>query len=205
LKKVRLATGNSDDRLEWELRCLAEIQRGNRRAFGELYAEFAAPLYAQILLPRLGNPAAAEEALAETFRAALESLGTYRSQGTSLFGWLARIAANKATDVHRHRLRTGKALASFDALLAPLREPGHEMERRLDQGRLRVAVDAALGDLSPRYRRTIELRMLEDLRRVECAQRMQISVGAFDVLLLRALRAFRQAFIARHGEKWEEP
>jgi len=205
LKRVRLATGNSDDRLEWELRCLAEIQRGNRRAFGELYAEFAAPLYAQILLPRLGNPAAAEEALAETFRAALESLGTYRSQGTSLFGWLARIAANKATDVHRHRLRTGKALASFDALLAPLREPGHEMERRLDQGRLRVAVDAALGDLSPRYRRTIELRMLEDLRRVECAQRMQISVGAFDVLLLRALRAFRQAFIARHGEKWEEP
>lgn len=202
---MRLANGVSDEKLEWELRCLAEIQRGNRRAFGELYAAFAAPLYAEVLLPRLGNPTAAEEALAETFRAALESLGTYKAQGTSLFGWLARIAANKATDVYRHRVRTGKALASFDTLLAPLREPGHDADRRLDQQRLRVAIDAALSDLSPRYRRAIELRMLEDLPRADCAQRMEISVGAFDVLLLRALRAFREAFVARHGEKWEEP
>jgi RNA polymerase sigma factor (sigma-70 family) len=201
---VRLANSGSDDKIEWELRCLSEIQRGNRRAFGELYAAFAAPLYAEVLLPRLGNAAAAEEALAETFRAALESVGTYRSQGSSLFGWLARIAANKAADVHRHRLRTGKALASFDALLAPLREHGHEAERRLDQRRLRAAVEAVLGDLSPRYRQAIELRMLQDLPRVDCAQRMEISVGAFDVLLLRALRAFREAWIARHGERWEE-
>jgi len=47
--------------------------------------------------------------------------------------------------------------------------------------------------------------MLEDLPRLECAQRMEISMGAFDVLLLRALRAFRAAFVARHGENWEEP
>jgi len=205
LDRVRLANSGSDDKLEWERRCLAEIHRGNRRAFGELYAAFAGPLYTEVLLPRLGNPIAAEEALAETFHAALESLGTYRSQGGSLFGWLARIAANKATDVHRHRLRTGKALASFDALLGPLREPGDDVEGRLDQGRLRVAIDAVLGDLSPRYRGAVELRMLEDLPRMDCAQRMEISVGAFDVLLLRALRAFREAWIARHGEKWEEP
>src|SRR5262249_22292633 len=156
-------------------------------------------------LPRLGNPAAAEEALAETFRAALESLGTYQAQGKSVFGWLARIAVNKATDLYRHRVRTGKALASFDALLSPLREASQEVDRRLDRRRLRAAIDAALADLSPRYRRAIELRMLEDLPRADCAQRMEISVGAFDVLLLRALRAFREAFVARHGEKWEEP
>jgi len=202
---VRLANSSSDDRLEWELRCLGEIQRGNRDAFGELYAAYAQPLYTEVLLPRLGNPAAAEEALADTFRAALESLGTYRSQGTSVFGWLARIAMNKATDLHRHRLRTGRALASFDALLSPLREPGHDPARGIERARLREAIEAALTDLSPRYRRAVELRMLEDLPRLECAQRMEISMGAFDVLLLRALRAFRAAFVARHGENWEEP
>jgi len=144
-----LAAGGSDDRLGWELRCLEEIQRGNRRAFGELYAAFAPPLYAQVLLPRLGSAWAAEEALAETFRAALEHLGGYRPQGGSLFGWLARIAVNKATDLHRERARTGKALASFESLVAPLREgecgSAGEAEQRLDQRRLRAAVDEALG------------------------------------------------------------
>jgi len=201
-----LATG-SNDRLGWELRCLEEVQRGNRRAFGELYAAFAPPLYAQVLLPRLGSPWAAEEALAETFRAALEHLGGYRLQGGSLFGWLARIAVNKATDLHRERARTGKALASFESLIAPLRDRGAaaEAERRLDQRHLRAAVEDALSQLSPRYRLAIQLRMLEDLPRAECARRMEIAIGNFDVLLLRALRAFRGAWVARHGERWEEP
>ncbi|HKB75229.1 MAG TPA: sigma-70 family RNA polymerase sigma factor [Myxococcales bacterium] len=205
---MRLGTG-SEDRLGWELRCLEEVRRGNRSAFGELYAAFAPPLYAQVLLPRLGSAAAAEEALAETFRAALEHLAGYRPQGGSLFGWLARIAVNKATDLHRERARTGKALASFESLIAPLREgaPGGaaEAERQLDQRRLRAAVDEALAQISPRYRRAIDLRMLEDLPRSECARRMEITVGNFDVLLLRALRAFRGAWVDRHGERWEEP
>jgi RNA polymerase sigma-70 factor, ECF subfamily len=192
-------TGASE--IAWEVRCVEEARRGSRRAFGELYAAFARPLYREVLLPRLGSAAAAEEALAETFRAALEKLGDYRPQGGSLFGWLARIAANKATDLHRERARTGKALASFESLVAPLREAGQGAEQRLDQRRLEAAVAQALGDVLPRYRRAIELRMLEDLPRPECAQRMEITLGNFDVLLLRALRAFRAAWVARRGEK----
>jgi len=125
------------------------IQRGNRGAFDEIYAAFAPALYAQVLLPRLGSAFAAEDALAETFRAALEKLGDFRPQGGSLFGWLARIAVNKATDLHRERTRTGKALASFESLVAPLREvdlaAGLEADRTLDQRRLRAAVDEVLG------------------------------------------------------------
>src|SRR5207248_8728818 len=132
---------------------------------------------------------------------ALENLGGYRPQGGSFFGWLARIAVNKATDLHRQRARTGKALASFESLVAPLREgaPAAEAERRLDQRRLRAAVEDALSQLSPRYRRAIELRMLEDLPRAECARRMEIAIGNFGGVLLRALRACRSAWVARHG------
>ena len=186
---------------------MERIQRGNRGAFDEIYAAFAPALYAQVLLPRLGSAFAAEDALAETFRAALEKLGDFRPQGGSLFGWLARIAVNKATDLHRERTRTGKALASFESLVAPLREcdpaAGLEADRRLDQHRLRAT--EVLGRLSARYRRAIELRMLEDLSRAECARRMETTIGNFDVLLLRALRAFRGEWIAQHGENWEEP
>ena len=198
-----MGTDGLDEDLTWELRCLEEIQRGSRRAFGDLYAAFSRRLYAHVLLPRLGNAWAAEEALAETFRAALEHLREYQPRGGGVFRWLARIAMNKAADMHRERARSGKALASFESLIAPLRERD-DFERPLDQRRLRVAIAEVLAQLSPRYRRAIELRMLEDLTRVDCAQRMEITVGNFDVLLLRALRAFRQAWVARHGERTEE-
>jgi RNA polymerase sigma-70 factor, ECF subfamily len=201
LDEVRLAIRGSEDRLGWERVCLEKIRRGDRQGFAEIYAEYAPSIRAQVLLPRLGSPAAAEEALAETFRAALERLGEFRPQGGGLFAWLARIAMNKATDLHRERARTGKALASFEALIAPLRdeEPSVDFDRGLDQARLRAAIEQVLAEVSPRYRRAIELRMLEDLPRAECATRMEIAIGNFDVLLLRALRAFRAAWIARHG------
>lgn len=195
----------TDDTLAWELRCVEQIRQGNRAAFGELYAAFARPIYAQVLLPRLGNASAAEEALAETFRSALEKLGDYRPQGASIFGWLARIAANKATDLHRERARNGKALASFESLVAPLREAGPGPEQFLDLRALRAAVEEILGTLSPRYRKAIELRILEELPRPECAARMDVSIGNFDVLVLRALRSFRAAWVERHGERREDP
>jgi RNA polymerase sigma-70 factor (ECF subfamily) len=112
---------------------------------------------------------------------------------------------NKAADFHRERARTGKALASFESLVAPLLEGQRAsesiVERQLDQQRLRAAVEATLGALSARYRRAIELRMLEELPRAECARRMEVTIGNFDVLLLRALRAFREAWLSQHGEE----
>ncbi|MFL5437629.1 MAG: RNA polymerase sigma factor [Myxococcales bacterium] len=203
---MRLGTGGPDDHA-WEIRCLERIRRGDRGAFAELYAAFAGRLYAQVLLPRLGDASAAEEALAETFRSALEHVGRYRSQGGSVLRWLSTIAVNKANDLHRDRARSGKALSSFEALVAPLREgpAGSEVERTLDQKRLRTAVDGALALILPRYRQAIELRVLGDLSRAECAQRMQITIGNFDVLLLRALRAFHKAWVDRHGGSEDNP
>lgn len=205
---VRLAAGGPDEDSGWESRCLDGIRRGSRRAFSDLYEAYARRLYSHVLLPRLGNASAAEEALAETFRSALEHLGGYQHRPGGIFRWLSTIAMNKAADIHRERARTGKALASFESLVAPLREGAREgeafIEGRLEQERLRVAVAAVLAQIPPRYRRAIELRMLEDLPRTDCARRMEIAVGNFDVLLLRALRAFRQAWVERHGEKKEE-
>ena len=34
---------------------------------------------------------------------------------------------------------------------------------------------------------------------------METTLGNFDVLVLRALRAFRAEWVLRHGERWEEP
>jgi DNA-directed RNA polymerase specialized sigma24 family protein len=103
-----------------ERQCLTAIKRGERAAFRRLYQVMAPPLYTRILLPRLGDPTAAEEALADTFARAVERLDGYEDRGGSIWSWLVAIAVNRALDLHRARARDGRALAGFQALLGPL-------------------------------------------------------------------------------------
>jgi DNA-directed RNA polymerase specialized sigma24 family protein len=60
-----------------------------------------------------------------------------------------------------------------------------------------------LASVNPRYRRAIELRFLDDRSREDCARLMEVKLGTFDVLLLRALRAFRQQWHELIGERPE--
>jgi RNA polymerase sigma-70 factor (ECF subfamily) len=199
---VRLALDG--DRQEWEAQRVASALRGDAGAFADLYRAFARPLYWQVLLPKLGSRPAAEEALAETFRAALENLASWEPRGQGLFAWLCRIAANRAADQRRAERRTGKALASFEALVGPLQDArAQQLERALDQPRLRKLAEEVLAGLPPRYRRAIELRFFEERERADCASSLSITIGNFDVLLLRALRTFRAGWVARHGSGGE--
>ena len=187
--------------LERERRLLGELRRGDRTAFPPLYRAFAQPLYARVLLPRLGDRQAAEDVLAETFRTMLEKLDRYDDRGGSIWSWLATVAANRARDVERERARRGQALRGFALLSAPLLEaqppgPGDDPHAGNDGVRLRAAVTKVLDELNPRYRRALTLRFLEDRPRVECAALLEVKVATFDVLLLRALRAFRQRWQA---------
>lgn len=171
-------------------------RRGDREAFAELYRAFAPALYQRVLLPRLGARAAAEEALADTFCAVLQRLGSYRDQGRSIWFWLARVAANKATDQHRRRASAGRGLAGYERLFDPGSErpesPAEALLRKDAQRDLRSRVAETLDALRPRYRRAIELRVLQERPRAECAEALEVKVGTFDVLLLRALRSFRK-------------
>src|SRR5579871_5557802 len=106
--------------LEEERRCLAALRRGERQAFERLYAVMAPPLYARVLLPRLGDAQAAEDVLSESFARLVERLDAYEDRGSSIWSWLVTIAANRAQDVHRERARGGRALVGYEALLAPL-------------------------------------------------------------------------------------
>ena len=169
---------------------------GDRRAFGELYRVYAPQIFSRVLMPRLGNQAAAEDALSETFRTALERLGQFDPKGISIYYWLSRIAMNKATDMHRVRARTGRALTNFEGLLKPLvpevAEPGLATEAAQELRQLRMRIAEVMERLNPRYRRAIELRFLEDQSREACAAALEVKLGTFDVLLLRSLRAFRR-------------
>jgi RNA polymerase sigma-70 factor (ECF subfamily) len=63
----------------------------------------------------------------------------------------------------------------------------------------RARIDEAMTHIAERYRHAIELRLIQELPREECAKRLGITIGTFDVLLFRAVRAFRKHF----GERAE--
>lgn len=187
--------------LEQERRLLREVRRGDRAAFSQLYRAFANPLYARVLLPRLGDPDAAQDALAETFRIMLEKLNQYQDRGASIWSWLATIAANQARDLARERERAGRALRNFETLWGPLLEPllPNPDDDPADRGRLHAAVVETLRAINPRYSRALTLRFLEDRPRADCAALLEVKLGTFDVLLLRAVRAFRAQWQQAHA------
>jgi RNA polymerase sigma factor (sigma-70 family) len=191
---------NDSSRRRWEQECVTRALQGDAEAFGEIYDAYSERIYRRVLFTLLGNAAAAEDALAETFRVGFQRLGSYTPGEVSIYYWLAAIARNKALDMHRARKVTGRALASFEALLEPLAlepdSPEQLFERESSRQRLGVAVQSTLSQINARYREAIALRFLEDQSREACAARLGVKVGTFDVLLLRALRAFRK--------RWEE-
>jgi RNA polymerase sigma-70 factor (ECF subfamily) len=196
---------NQPDRLRWEADHVQRALSGDKGAFAELYRTYAPAIFARVLLPKLGNREAAEDALAETFRTAYERLESFETRGVSLFFWLSRIATNKALDMHRAKATTGRALASFETLVAPLGEgppnPSELFDLRSDAHRVRQAVKSVLLRLNARYRRAIELRFVEELSREDCAAALDVKLGTFDVLLLRALRSFRKEWAESVGEE----
>jgi RNA polymerase sigma-70 factor (ECF subfamily) len=191
---------NDTGQRRWERECLARATRGETAAFGELYDAFAVRLYERVLMPVLGNAAAAEDALSETFRVAFQKLADFEPGSVSIYYWLARIAKNKALDMHRAKKVSGRVLANFESLIEPLcpphASPEELLEREVSRHAVGAAVQATLGELNERYRQAILLRFLQDLPRETCAEQLGVKLGTFDVLLLRALRAFRK--------RWEE-
>jgi RNA polymerase sigma factor (sigma-70 family) len=185
-----------------EAALLRGICRGDKSAFAEVYRHFADPLLHRVLLPRLGDRDLAADALSDTFHAFIEHVDTYQPGDKGLWPWLATIATNKANDIYRRHARGNQSLAQYHALLAPLWEAGGppRPDELRDQAKLLQAARDVLATLHPRYRTAIELRFFQDLDRDECARRMEVAIGTFDVLLLRSLRAFRATWDERFAK-----
>lgn len=172
-------------------------QRGDRAAIEALFARHAQALFAGFVLPRVGHRADAEDLVRETIARAVERLPsfTYREE-TGFYPWLRTIAERLVIDRAR-RLETARRGASrYDAevrTLAPTTVRSLEAEaiEREEKAQARGALDRALAEIPPRYRRVIELRVLEERSREECASTLGVTVGNLDVLVHRALAALR--------------
>lgn len=170
-------------------------------AFEQLYRAHAPTLLARIIRPRVPGPADQEDVLVDTFRTALEKIGSYRWMGRGFFAWLARIAKNKVIDLARSRQARVRALerAALEPASEPPAEPDWTLLAAARDAHLRAAVDTVLGEINARYARVLRLRFIDNTPRPECAAALDVKIGTFDVVLLRAVRAFRAAWVARYG------
>lgn len=175
-------------------------QRGDEAALRMILSRHAGPLYGAVILPRVGAPSEADEILAHTLSRAAIKLEDFRyTEQQGIWPWMRRIAMNAIVDRARRRKTRESGEERYGAeveAIAPRVSPGaetlyiEEEERRDRNARL----TRALGDLSERYRRAIELRVFEEKSREECAQILEVSVGTFDVLLHRAVSALKKTF-----------
>lgn len=127
----------------------------------------------------------------------MEHIDQYEPRGRSIYFWLRRIAVNGAFDTHRahqkHQKIERAAASEPDRTMS--RVPGPD--EALDVEETSTLVHRSLELLSAsnaRYSDALRWRLLEDCSREECAARMGVTVGNFDVLLHRACKAFRKVF-----------
>ncbi|MEO8552366.1 MAG: sigma-70 family RNA polymerase sigma factor, partial [Kofleriaceae bacterium] len=159
---------------------------------------YAQPLYGTVILPRLGDAVSAEEVLRDTLATAVEKINRFSWQGKSIYPWLRQIAINKVFDVHRQSKRSRRLADALTHEVAQESDPDSHADALLmaDQERRshRTKIDQTLDVLAERYRLAIELRLVQELTREDCAKRLNVTIGTFDVLLFRAVRAFRKHF-----------
>ena len=169
--------------------------KGDKRAFEKLYRHYAPVLFSYVLIPMLGDRDDAHDCVHKTFISANKALPRYEWRGSSIYPWLKTLAKNKARDLLRASGRRQRLRGAFSHHVGVFgdREPASPMEERVQQQALRKRIDAVLDTLNPRYARVLRLRLLEDRSREDCAELLEVKIGTLDVLLFRAVRAFRKA------------
>ncbi|HSQ63390.1 MAG TPA: RNA polymerase sigma factor [Polyangiaceae bacterium] len=191
--------------LEVERVLVERAQAGDRRAMGELLHRHGAVLYATVLLPRLGNEAAAKDALAETYAKVVERIDRFRWQNVGFYPWLRTVALRIAIDSLRARKRT----VLWDAEDIEREVDASEsstpidvaVQERRDREEAKARLGQALDAIHPRYARALRMRILEERPREEVAAELGVTPATFDVLLHRATAALRKVL---HKEPSDE-
>jgi|SRR5277367_2331951 len=173
---------------------LVRVARGDSAAFSRLVGRHRSRLMATATRI-VGSRAIAEEVVQEVFTRAWINAPRWRQKaGGSFGGWLVRVATNLAIDQTRRArpLPLEEAPEPIDAALSP--------DQVLIAAEDRKRLDAALSALPPRQKAAVALTYDHGLSNAAGAEAMEISIGAFELLLVRARRALRQAMMEDNAQ-----
>jgi len=171
------------------------VQGAEERSFRRFQRDFDAlfrehyPEIVRYLAARLGSRDDAADVAAEVFLAAYKRAPLLVWRGKPVLAWLYRVASNLAAD---HMRRAAREVAVADVGETAVQEDAVESLAE------REAVARALRGLPPDYQLVVHLRLVEGYRFDEVARVMGRTVGACQMLMLRAGRALRES-LEREG------
>jgi RNA polymerase sigma-70 factor (ECF subfamily) len=141
------------------------------------------PEIVRYLSVRLGSREEADDLAADVFLEAFRRVPRLRWRGKPVLAWLYRVAANMAADALRRR---GREVAVPE----PAAErPVDDAAERLAE---REALSEALRSLPRDYQLVVHLRLVEGYSFAEVARLTGRSVGACQMVVLRAARRLRE-------------
>lgn len=160
---------------------------GDANAFTRLVAKHRTRLLA-LITRILGNPRDAEDVVQEVFTRAWINAPAWRAQNTgrpSYAAWLSRVDVNITIDQTR-RARS----VPIDSIAEP-RDPAALADAKMVSAESAARIRSAIAQLPARQRAALGLTYDAELSNAEAAAAMGTSVGAFELLLVRARRTLR--------------
>lgn len=157
----------------------AEVRTGSTHALGALYERYGGALLA-VAYRLLQSTADAEDVVHDVFVGLPEALRRYEERG-ALGSWLKRITARVAlAKTREQRAREHTTLSEdFDA-----------PDRQRDIEGV-MSLESAMRQLSPALRAVLVLKEIEGYTHAEIADMLDISIGASEVRLHRAVQTLR--------------
>lgn len=165
----------ADEAQAGELQVIAAAQRGDRGAFGALYARYGRLVHG-IVLARVPR-ADVDDLVQDVFLHAMQRLSSLR-EPRAFGGWLAAIARNVSTDYLRRAPRVTEL--PEDLAVAPEERTGA------------LAVLAMIRTLPEAYRETLVLRLVEGMTGPEISQRTGLTPASVRVNLHRGMKQLRE-------------
>lgn len=172
------------------------LSGGQDQALLGLYDHAVVEVY-RYLRARCGTDHVAEDLTSETFVAAVDAIRRSKVSEVTV-AWLIGIARHKLVD-HWRRIERQQKLTdvSQERSTAPVDDDPWDIV--LDAMTTRSTLEA----LGPHHRGALTLRYLDGLGVADVASHLGRSVGATEVLLVRARKAFRTNY-ERKTTTWEE-
>ena len=178
-------------------RCLA----GEAEAFRPLVSRYQRVTFS-VALRMLGSRADAEDVTQQAFVDAFNALGGFHGDGRAraFATWLLRIAVNRSKDVLKSKKRTEEPLGDDEvpgADAAFAYDPSNP-EANASSDERRHHLEAALLQVSPKYREVLILKDIEELSYEEIRDVLQLPLTTLKIRVVRA-RAMLRDIIEREG------
>lgn len=172
----------------------AQVVQGDSAALETLYDRHASTVLG-ILVKVIGDHAAAEDALQETFWRVWKSASTFVSERGSFTSWLFRIARNLAIDVHRRTNVRPQALTNADdaeLFLDQTPDPDINIPEQAQIEFRNRQVRRALASLPSVQRQVIELAYFYGMTRQKIAEATGEALGTIHTRARLGLQKLRE-------------